>query len=707
MTASKIYRPRHIAPLALAALLAACGGGGDSAAPEVRAQADNMSLATGQSASLLTNDTIGGQPASVGTGANVALSVTTSPLPAQVSISDGVVAVARGAVPGSYTLNYRLCDVQRADNCSNSAVNLIVPNPPIEAVNDAFEAASGDAVTLNLIANDRLDGVAATTGSLTASALGALPSGFALAANGTFTVQAGAALSAQTLAYRICQTSAPTNCAQAELRLTVRALAALSGRVINAVTSLGAPNVDLVLGNRSVRSGADGSFQLVGVSPGQQQLLRMSSTAFGENARFVDVAANGSSGLVLRVTPVTVAANIDPAAGGTVSNASSSARVVLPAASLVRADGSAAVGQTSVRLTAINPAFDTSLMPGDFTTTVNGANVPIESFGALAVEINDSAGQVLNLRSGQQATIRIPLGTRELNPPASIPLFSFNNTTGRWVQEGTAQLGGTGSNRFYEGTVNHFSVWNADRVMDTVFVSTCVQDASGNRVAGARITADGIDYSGFTSASTDAQGNARIAMRRSSQATLTGVQGTLLSNTVRIGPYAADATLANCLRLAAQGLGLTIKLTWGALPSDLDSYLYLPDGTSIDFDNQGSLSSAPFANLDVDDVSSFGPEVITLTQLMVGTYRYAVNNYSGFSDGPISTSGARVELSLPGQSNVELFTPPSSGETSTTDYWTLFELQVDAQCNVTLRRIPGYTGVEPTTPRAPAVYCSR
>jgi len=109
----------------------------------------------------------------------------------------------------------------------------------------------------------------------------------------------------------------------------------------------------------------------------------------------------------------------------------------------------------------------------------------------------------------------------------------------------------------------------------------------------------------------------------------------------------------------------------------------------------------------VDDTSSFGPEVITITKLMVGTYKYYVHNFSGFNNGPIAASSARVELNIPGR-NAELFAPPTTGETSSTQVWNLFELDVDAQCNVTVRRVPGYADLEPTPPVATTpVYCVR
>jgi hypothetical protein len=149
-----------------------------------------------------------------------------------------------------------------------------------------------------------------------------------------------------------------------------------------------------------------------------------------------------------------------------------------------------------------------------------------------------------------------------------------------------------------------------------------------------------------------------------------------------------------------------MKLTWGERPSDLDSHLFTPNGFEVFFSSQGSLIAAPFASLDVDDTSSFGPEVVTVSQLMVGTYKYSVRNFSGQSNGFFSTSPARVELSLPGRP-IELFAPPTQGETGSTNWWNLFELDVDAQCNITVRRVGTFTTAKPVAATGTAVYCVR
>lgn len=689
---------------ALAALLTACGGGDSGPTPMVAA-ADTLALGTGQNASVLANDTVGGAAARVGTGGNATVTFSGT-LPQGVSVTDGVVAVARGAVPGSYTLSYQLCEAGAASNCATGSAALTIAKPPIAAAADNLSIAAGETATL--LANDQLDGVAATADTVTAATTGTWPAGVTLRADGVLVAAdtAAATAGATALGYRICQTAAPTNCADASVNLTLLSRLAVSGRALDGLTGAPLPGITVAVGTRTATTDAQGQFSVSGVTANARTVVSFSGAGYGESARIVAVGDTGASGVLARLVPATATATLDASVGGSVSNAAGNARVTLAAASLARADGSTLTGNATVSIAAIDPSLDSSLMPGDYTTLNAGTAVPIESFGALSVQITDSTGKPANLRAGQTATIRIPLGTRDANPPATIPLFHFDTASGRWMQEGSATLQGSGTARYYEGSVSHFSVWNADRVSETVWINGCITDAAGARVAGASITSDGIDYSGTSSALSDATGAFRIAVRQNSLATLIGVRGLLISNTLRVESSTGELTLPDCLVLAANANGVSIKLTWGARPSDLDSHLWTPSGAHVYYSSKGQLAAAPFANLDVDDTSSFGPEVVTLTKLMVGTYKYAVRNYSGYDSGPVAVSGARVELVLPG-GRTELFIPPATGETASTDYWTLFDLVVDAQCNVTLTRTEAYATTPPNVPSSTPVYCTR
>jgi hypothetical protein len=121
---------------------------------------------------------------------------------------------------------------------------------------------------------------------------------------------------------------------------------------------------------------------------------------------------------------------------------------------------------------------------------------------------------------------------------------------------------------------------------------------------------------------------------------------------------------------------IRVVLTWGANPSDLDAHLTGPNADPSRFhvfwDDIGSFDSAPFAGLDVDDVSSFGPETITITRMNSGVYRYSVHDYTdreSASSSALGGSGAKVELYFGGQLQQTFFVPNQAGT-----LWTVFEL---------------------------------
>lgn len=124
-----------------------------------------------------------------------------------------------------------------------------------------------------------------------------------------------------------------------------------------------------------------------------------------------------------------------------------------------------------------------------------------------------------------------------------------------------------------------------------------------------------------------------------------------------------------------------IVLTWGSTPSDIDSHLTGPISGSISrfhvyFNAEGSSTSSPYASLDVDDMSSYGPETITIYQQFDGIYRYSVHDYSNSyssSSTYLSNSSAQVKV-YRGSDLVATFNvPPNQGGT----LWTVFEMSGD------------------------------
>jgi hypothetical protein len=136
---------------------------------------------------------------------------------------------------------------------------------------------------------------------------------------------------------------------------------------------------------------------------------------------------------------------------------------------------------------------------------------------------------------------------------------------------------------------------------------------------------------------------------------------------------------------------LRIVLNWGEYPSDLDSHITGPDGYGGRFHVCYFNMQESGVSLDVDDVSSFGPETITIGSFYTGTYRYSVHNYSNqYSDGGmgIYNSPTRVEI-YDHNGLVQSFIAPVFQSSDNGNTWRVFEIDF-ANGTATIRTINTY-----------------
>jgi len=130
-----------------------------------------------------------------------------------------------------------------------------------------------------------------------------------------------------------------------------------------------------------------------------------------------------------------------------------------------------------------------------------------------------------------------------------------------------------------------------------------------------------------------------------------------------------------------------------------------PNSAHVYWASRGSLTATPFANLDVDDVTSFGPEIITITRFAQGTYSYFVHNFSNTFNPGITGSPARVEVTYGNQTQV--YTPPA-GEGTTNFHWRVFNFTVNSDCTVTFSSVQSWSASEPANPSGTAsgTFCN-
>lgn len=472
-----------------------------------------------------------------------------------------------------------------------------------------------------------------------------------------------------------------------DLAVTCAPLGILTGRVNNYHTGAGLEGINITVtshdadANEQMRAvavtDASGDFTVDGLGISDRFVINAYGTGYASRTEIFKnseaepnvnhstlVLTSDYSEAFVATQPATLAVN-----GRTM--------VELPANAFVDAEGNLVTGNILPSLTIIDASSDATVMPGNYETRdENGTVNLIESFGAIDASFRDADGNRLQLAPGVSATISIPLASRILPAaaPATVPLFYFDEQTGYWIVEGEARLVSTPQGFVYRGTVDHFTTWNADVMYVSVNVLGCVRDANGNALSNARVTATGRDYIGQSVAYTNSEGNFSVRARPASSILLTSISGSQ-GDTVIVETGTEESTVDECLRLS-QG-SATITLTWGQNPSDLDSHWFGPTANGGEFElyffNRTVEVEGTVFDLDVDDVSSFGPEVVTVPDFpLPGTYRYVVKRYAGTST--ILASPARVELNLNGVVHVY---SPTNATGPVTSHWHVFNIIVD------------------------------
>ncbi len=154
--------------------------------------------------------------------------------------------------------------------------------------------------------------------------------------------------------------------------------------------------------------------------------------------------------------------SINATSGGTI-NLQNGATISLPANGIVVQSSNVAFSSTvNIAMSWIDPTEVDLLhkMPGDLRgIDENGAEKIMQTYGMLMVELTSNSGDKLQIATGKKAGLKFPLPQKMLSTaPATIPLWSFNETNGLWKQEGIA----TKSGNTYIAEVGHFSCWNTD-----------------------------------------------------------------------------------------------------------------------------------------------------------------------------------------------------------------------------------------------------
>lgn len=273
---------------------------------------------------------------------------------------------------------------------------------------------------------------------------------------------------------------------------------ALSG-IVRDASGTPIEGVSIVSGSSAATTNTDGFFefdqiQVVSV-PNDRSVVRFSKAGYFDVVRSMDAdddAADGASWEVVMCKKE----NNDFTSIKTYSSSSDQTlqagemKIDMPQNGYkVDGTGVGYTGKVKSEMVYLDPNNErfSEMMPGGDLAAVRSDNssAQLVSYGMTDLNMYAENGDKLQLKEGNKAklTFPIPAGMGE-NPPASIPLWSFNEKTGLWEEEGSAALQGN----VYVGEVAHFSWVNLDYPEKQGTVYGYVKDDTGKVLPGVRLS---------------------------------------------------------------------------------------------------------------------------------------------------------------------------------------------------------------------------
>lgn len=404
------------------------------------------------------------------------------------------------------------------------------------------------------------------------------------------------------------------------------------GIVMGTVTDLdgnGLGDVTLTVAGRMTETNGQGWFTVAGVAAADRVVVRAVEPGYVTAVETVAVRDGATTWVDVHLAPVQVTTTLDPATGGQV--ASRTQAVTFPPGAFVdESTGAPITEPVEVALSAFDFSAESDLdaFPGDFVgRDLTGAERPLESLGFLDVTLSTASGARVAIAPGAEVELRLD-SALTATAPDTVPLWYFDEDAGVWVEEGVATRVGTA----LVGTVTHFTAWNFDITYDASFLTGRVVDEAGTPLHWAHVQHQGIDYRGGSGRDTDQAGAFSLPVNPNRRARVWATYRGHRSVPIEVDtpPPFTSADIGDIVIPGLVGaVNATFTLSWGAEPSDLDAHLWTPSGAHVYYGSRGALGAAPFAQLNTDDTSSYGPEITTITTLESGTYVYCVHNFSG------------------------------------------------------------------------------
>jgi hypothetical protein len=322
----------------------------------------------------------------------------------------------------------------------------------------------------------------------------------------------------------------------------------ISGKVVDE-NNAPVNQAEVKAGTATTRTDANGNFRFTNISLSQKAAyITVNKTGYFPGSRTFVAHEKAVNYVSIRLIEKELTGSFPSAGGGAVTLPSGGSINFQPNSVVDAATNSAYSGTVNVSAYFIDPSKPGFIneMPGDLRgITTGGEERGLQSFGMMAVELTGTGGQKLQLVSGKPATMNFAIPASLLaSAPATIPLWSFDEVTGLWKEEGSATRQGNN----YVGTVTHFSFWNCDAPFPLVSFEAVVKDQKGHPVPNVTVTIKKLNNSSFGAAITDELGRVSglIPAGEALELKITDRCGNVLFTT-NIGPYNSNVNYGNII----------------------------------------------------------------------------------------------------------------------------------------------------------------
>lgn len=272
-----------------------------------------------------------------------------------------------------------------------------------------------------------------------------------------------------------------------------------------------------------------------------------------ENGQMLEVQKEGFFKIIKRVIPTTkttfqrIGLISKDGPTGTFSSTESTTvsknnaeRITFEANSMVDEFGEDYNGMVRVYTHHYNPEnlFLGETVPGDFSAISDeGKRAALSSYSLLLVELYGEDNQKLNIKSGNHATVEFPIKGIDQEAPSSTILWSLDEQTGVWIEEGTASK----EENYYKTTVSHFSFWNCANYSDNVWVNGQIIIEPGIPLEGFTLLFESLDGAVSGCAFINSEGEFKLYLPVDIEFTVSIFDNCgEIAHTQNIGPFSED-----------------------------------------------------------------------------------------------------------------------------------------------------------------------